>query len=458
MNYIVIGGGLAGLVAARALRSRYQDADITVIERNATLGGLLGGVEYQDRGLYFDQGTHIFQETGDVNLDGMLLGAVAPTDLIHFPVGAGDFAGTVCGGRLQSNTHFPDLRGTEFAGDVRSYIDSLSVVPELGRFEPLLSVATARFGKVFTQKVIGPVFARAYAQPAEALAGFAMLLPGWTRVVLDEHANWSERSSSETYRALAAVPDQRDLPVAIHHGRRSYYSRNRGSRAFVEGLADGLRTDGVTIECGTTIVSLDVAERSLELIDITGAERTLTAHGIIIATGVVGAAQLLGMNLAQKGLDRPMPHWIVNVVLEDPCLSDLCYLYGLDASCDWYRVTNYRAFSGDAADRRLTIEVIGRHDVDAKIWPGRLVTQLRDAGLLSNAGIEFADVRKLSAGFPAPTTKNLRALAGLGLELNASLPTGVMLGGIGASGGLFFQNEVVTDIYRRVGASGCNET
>jgi len=454
MNYVVVGGGIGGLVAAFALRQKFPNSDVTLIERNTELGGLLAGVEYPDHGLYFDIGTHIFQEIGLPELDAILLSAAHKSDLLHFPVGEGDLAGVVFSGRLQENSYFPDLRGAmidpDIAEAVRLHIGAKGDLPGIDRLKPALQTAIGRFGKVFTERVVAPTLARAFGCEAQHLAGFALELAGWSRVVLDDHAEWSKRITEERYRALVAVPDQRELPNSMHHGRRSFYSRHRGTRAFIDGISAGLRDKGVEFLCGATITSMKLDSRRINLIDQYGRERALTADGIVIATGVIGAAQLLGIDLASKGFDRPMPHWVMNIELEESCESDLCYVNGFDESCDWYRITNYRAFSGDNDDRRLTIEVVGRHDVDPLSWPKQLAAQLRSIGLIQSDEIGFADARKLSSGFPAPTLRNLQALAGLGAELNAAMPDGVILGGLGSRSGLFFQNEVVSDIYRRV--------
>lgn len=457
MNYVVVGGGIGGLVAAFALRQKHPSSHITLIERNTQLGGVLAGVEYPDHGLYFDMGTHIFQETGLPELDAILLSAVHKSDLLHFPVGEGDIAGVVFSGRLQENSCFPDLRGAMIDPDIakalRLHIGAKGDLPGIDRLKPALQTATGRFGKVFTDRVVAPTLARAFGCEAQHLAGFALELAGWSRVVLDDLAEWSKRITEERYRALVAVPDQRELPKSMHHGRRSYYSRHRGTRAFIDGISAGLRDKGVEFLCGATITSMKLDSRRINLIDQYGGERALTADGIVIATGVIGAAQLLGIDLESKGFARPMPHWVINVELEDLCESDLCYVNGFDESSDWYRVTNYRAFSGDYNDRRLTIEVVGRDGIDPITWPKKLAAQLRSIGLIQSDDIRFANVLKLGSGFPAPTVRNMQALAGLGAELNAMMPDGVMLGGLGSRSGLFFQNEVVSDIYRRVSES-----
>ena len=84
MKYAVIGAGITGLMAAKAILDKDSDAHVTIIERDQVVGGLLAGIEYSEQELYFDLGTHIFQETGIDEIDNNLLSAIPPKDLIHF--------------------------------------------------------------------------------------------------------------------------------------------------------------------------------------------------------------------------------------------------------------------------------------------------------------------------------------------------------------------------------------
>ncbi len=453
MRYVVIGGGLAGLMAARSLRVTNPAAEVTVIERNAELGGLLGGKIYPNDDLYFDQGTHIFQETGEAELDEFLLAAVPASDLLHFQAGEGDRSGTVFNGRLQFNSHFLDIRERHDASDLiaslETHVAAGGDVPGIDRIGPLLATSRDRFGDYFAERVLGPTLARAYGQPAEALAGFAMLLPGFTRVVAHGFEDWLRNASCSRYRAVFGVPDQRDLPEQFRHTRRSFYARRRGSRAFIDGVAAALINDGVSIECDARVIDLDLSRRSLKLVRANGKEEVILSDGIVIATGIVGAAQLLGIDIAPFGFERPMPHWVINLLVSEPVDTDLCYVYGFDERADFYRVTNYRAFSGDTADRRISVEVLGRHHVETNEFPQHIANQLRHYGLLRNASLEFIAVGKLGAGFPTPTVKTMSALSRLGSYVTQRIPEGVLLGGIGAGTNLFFQNEVVADLYRR---------
>lgn len=442
-------------MAARRLRLAYAKARIVVIEKSATFGGLLGGVSYPDRDLYFDLGTHIFQETGDPSIDIFLQESLAPDNLILLPPDGGDLAGSVFEGKIQANSHFPDLRGHDkhgaVANSVRNHAEGESPVPNIERSMPLLAAAKLRFGSLYAETVLGPMLEHVYAYPASNLSAFAMALPGLTRIIIDDRASWMQQSKHPRYRSIVGYPEQRELPRHFRHARRSFYSRSSGSRALVDGVADWLTQAGVELLADTAIESIDLGTRSVVFSARGGGCRRLDAHGIVLSIGAIGAAHLLGLNLDPFGFDPPMPHWVVNLQLSQPCRSDLCYAYGLDVGCDWYRMTNYRAFSGNSQDCRLTLEVIGNRQISPTALPKLLVEQLRSCGVLQDSGIEFCDVRRLPAGFPSPTTRNMRAMGALAQSIQTMLPSRVLLGGIGSQPGLFFQNEIITDIYRRVG-------
>jgi|TARA_B110000908_G_C10260347_1_gene458753 oxygen-dependent protoporphyrinogen oxidase len=456
MNFIVVGAGLAGLVAAYKLRLLHPEADISVIERGAKPGGLLSGIDYPQNGLYFDQGTHIFQETGNTELDNFMKRAVSRDNLLQFSSGKGDLAGIFFNGVMQAHSHFPDLRTCSdidiLQRSINEQVANVGPVPEVNRSGSLFTSAAARFGELYTSSVIEPMLANVYQRPAESLAGFALLLPGLTRVIVDDLDLWLERSSDERYRAIVGVPDQQKLPNELHHGRRSFYSRKYGTRSFIDGMVSELTDKGVNFFFDAQITTFNPASLSLSFKDRSGGEFNLKADRFVLATGVIGAAKLLGVDLTARGLDKPMPYLLLDIELESPTASDLCFAYGMDKECDWYRLTNYRAFSGDRNDRRITVEIIGDRMLDTETIVEHICLQLRSCGIINNQKILFSAVRQLESGFPVPTMRNMNALNILGIDLSARLPAGILIAGIGARDGLFFQNEVVEDTFRRIEA------
>jgi hypothetical protein len=427
-------------------------AQITVLERAPQMGGLLTGVDYPDQGLYFDLGTHICQETGNAEYDSALLEAVPGQDLLHFPTGLGDLSGAVFDGRLQEGIHFPDIRrhpdAASLIASVREHIRGQRQMTDLERSASLLETAAAKFGWAYAEKVLGPVLEHVYCTPADKLSGFAMQLPGLSRVVVDDHEDWLRAVFDGQYRAVAAVPDQRLLPVAMRHNRRSFYSRRSGSRAFVDGIVRRLSNAGARMLTGVQVARLDLQGSLIEY-QAAGRTHALRYDSLVVATGAIGAAHLLKLDLSDYRFDRPLTHRLIHLRLVESCPSDLCYLYGLDTACDWYRVTNYRAFSGDDMDRRLTVEVLGREGIDNEAWPRKVAEHLASLGLLRSPAYDFSAVMRLPAGFPSPTQSNIVSLMSLGKKAAEFLPPNAVLCGIGANGGLFFQNEVALDAYWR---------
>jgi len=354
MKYVIVGGGITGLLSAKILRDRHPKANITVLEKENFLGGLLSGIIYREKDLYFDTGTHIFQETGNSEIDDILINAIGSENLIHYPIGKGDLAGLFLNNKFQENSHFPDLRNDFLYEHIRRHLkEHLKSDVKLENIDPcksLIDVANARFGKYFTDKFITPVFESVFKLPINKISSFALSLTGWTRVILDDYDDWIKNISNNSYKSIVAIPDQRKLPLEMHHGRRSYYSRKNGSNAIITGLKDLLFSSNVEIITGVNIEQINQSDDRCLDITYNHKRMSICYDKLIISTGIFGAAKLFGINEFYQSLDKSLAHWIIDIILEKPCESDLCYLYSLDKNSDWFRITNYNALFDNSVD------------------------------------------------------------------------------------------------------------
>ncbi len=454
MNLVVVGGGISGLVAAGRLRKAMPQADICLLERSSELGGLLSGHLYPEHNLAFDKGTHIFQELGLPELDSFLMDAVDATDLLIYPQDVGDVSGIVFQGKLQSNTHFPDLRSHPSSANLvdalRQHTRLVDPSRPIDRNASLFVEATSRFGDEYAREVLLPLLAHTYGRPKEELAAFSMVLPGMTRAVIDDYDDWLINTQVAGYREIIGNPDQHRLPSKLRHGRRSYYSRQHGSRGIIDAVSRRLKSQGVALHTGANITALNLQKSTIDWTDCQGMPHQISYSGMVLSTGAIGSANLLKLSLAGRGFEAPMSHHLLHYQLSCPNESPLCYFYSLDPKYAWYRITNYRAFSGDPHDRRLTVEVLGRPLPDAADAQA-ILADLHRLGFLCSPDGEVIEALTLPSGFPIPTTRNLQALSKLGDDLRSLLPSNILLGGIGAKSGLFFQNEVVLDMYQAVG-------
>lgn len=450
--FVVLGGGIAGLLSAKTLKYKYPDAEIVVIERSRECGGLLAGQRSSCGQYYFDLGTHIFRETGDGEIDSFIQQSIPSGDLLMFDPGYGDLAGSIFNGVLQKNSHFIDIRGLDDVISLRRSLINRAMLgraPEIDRMAPAVDQAALRFGEKFSQQVLMPLLEAMYQRPRSDLASFAFLLPGLTRAVALDEGDWRVAALDEGIRDIIAVPDQRQLPVSMRSPLRSFYARNGGSSAVVKGICERLTQEGVDFLLGATVDRIDLKGSSIHFTNASGGASQITFDGLVMAVGAVPSARALGVELSQFDFDHPMSHRLVHLVVDEVEDSDLCYFYGLDPSVDFYRVTNYRAISGDQSDRRLTVEVLGEREDSDEMLFRNIESQLRSFNWI-NGKVIFACGTRLPTGFPAPTVRNLKAISELSDHLADILPQNIILGGIGARRGVFFQNEVIIQTVRAV--------
>lgn len=450
MKATIVGGGIGGLVAAWRLLDLRPDARITLIDRDTRLGGLLAGGIYGDDGVYFDTGTHISQETGIEPLDTFIKSSIPAGDLITYSPPHGDLSGAVFADVFQANSHFPDLRGpqpfAEVAAAVRAHVYAIDKLPSMRRMDALADQLCDRFGQAYAHEVLLPRLSTLYGVAVEDLCGFALELLGATRVIIDDLDIWMSRAADDTgYRAVVGIPDPTMLPAAFSHGRKSYYSRRLGSSSFMNGAAESLRARGVSFRLGARIETVDVAAGRLAFSDASGWVE-LEHDILILAAGIMPAAALLGHDLRGHDFDRPLTHQVFHMLLPEAARMECYYAYNLDNAC-WYRLTNYAAFCGDSSDRRLTVEVLGERTETPEEVAASIRKDLHSRGLLTSSEGRLVGHLVLPSGFPRPSVRNFASLAAVRAAVTAAIPENVMLGGVATGGDVFFQNEVVADIY-----------
>jgi protoporphyrinogen oxidase len=454
MKATIVGAGIGGLVAVWRLLDVRPDAEITLIDRDTRVGGLLAGGLYGDDQMYFDTGTHIPRETGIERLDAFLQSSVSAESLIIFDPPKGDLAGSVFAGRFQSNSHFPDLRPgdySRFAQSIRQQAASTNAVAPLERTAPLAEQLRKRFGAAYADELLLPRLSRIFGVPADELCAFALELPGVTRVIIDDLDTWAEQAGvSETYRGIVGVPEQRQLPAEFRHVRRSYYSRKNGSSAFMTGAANQLRALGVDIRLGAKIRKIDTAARIVNFTDANG-ETDASYDILILSAGIMPAAAMLGHDLRVFSFDRTLQHRVLHMLLPEPPKTDCCYGYSLESE-SWYRFTNYSAFSGDPSDRRFTVETLGNSGEDLVSLAAVIRSDLFEQRVLTSDEGSLIGQVVLPSGFPKPSVRNFASLGAVRQAVTANLPSNVMLAGVATGNDVFFQNEVVTAIYHRLPA------
>lgn len=452
-NFAVIGAGICGLLAAALIKYRQPDSRVDVFESANEVGGLLAGHTYADKGLTFDIGTHIFRETGVRELDQLLINAMPHEEWQFFPSPKGDISGCLFNGQLQFGSHFPDLRQLPLYSQIRKEIENQIFSLEPLGFkadEPVLDVLLRRFGHTVTDRILGPIFAGLFGCSIDQQSAMSMMLTGATRLILDNESDWNVRAVDPRYREISGHPDQHRLPVGFQKNLTSFYPKEEGTAKVIRLLVEKLKGSGVNFHMTSSITSLVQSEDACGITwrAYDGQVHSINYDMAVWTAGLVSLARQQGANLMDFGFDRPLKHAVAHFYFDQPTQLPVYYLHAFEQEAAFFRVTNYAAFSGKPDDGRLTVEIIGNKVSEPDLLD-QVLSSLKRYGISSGAPL-FADLRLLGAGFPMPSRCNSDALKLLRETTLKKSPSSLIVCGIQCEPDLFFQSDVLLDMYKKV--------
>lgn len=293
MRAVVIGGGVAGLVAARRLA--LSGADVVLLEAGKRIGGrvasaLVGGVRVDTGAESFAvRGGAVRSLIDELGLDGDVRDPqgsawVALADRT-VPLPAGGVLG------IPSSPLATDVRRVvDAGGSLRAYADRLLPVLQVGRFERLGPLVRTRMGQRVLERLVAPVVQNVYGADPEKVPVEAVA-PGLNAAITQTGS-----LSGAVLRLRTAAP-----PGAAAQGVVG------GLHRVVDALVDAVRTLGVDIRLGSPALGVHPAPFGGP-ITVTTARADLTASRVVIAVEGAAAVDLLADAApALAALPRPAP-------------------------------------------------------------------------------------------------------------------------------------------------------
>lgn len=467
MGKIVINGtGVSGLTSALMLSEKNRGNDVILIEKSAEPGGLLRKFDYGEFGV-FDYGMHNFLETGIPAFDKLIFDLLPENEWQILEGPKRDLAGIYFNGKLQAKTPYIDLRSLsieEYHNCIAAFMEHLDQ-----ETKPLditntsaYDYAVHRYGEYVAEHTLIPSLEKIHKKPARELDYMATIFTPMSRLAFCDETLVSKLTESEDLRRVIAWSDQRTLPLERSSGRKAYYPVNYGAYRVVDALVRKLKQQGVTILTETQItgVERDTSSGNIQTVRLstTGNASSIEDVEMLIWTGNIPLlGRMLNMDFTGLKNDKPLKTVIVNILVDKPLdMGDLYYFFCYDPGFNTFRLTNFVNYSSGAARNGgypICLELLmDEEHIKSGIDIERIATEeLYNFGVTQpKTKVLFAKAEILESGFPMPSVNNIRGLKNIRNQIKSMSIGNLFLTGILAEDNLFFQTDVLIDVYHKL--------
>jgi len=452
-DLVILGGGLPGLIGALIAKQSCPDLSVLLLEGSPACGGNLRGVHAF--GDHFERGTHILQETGDREIDDLLLTSVDKNTLIALDSSVGDFVATIRNGQVHDSVAYPAVRDSDepiarkILAEVLALLENQSdEVPRISQFrdKDLRRATHLWFGEAAFEHVIAPILEVRFGG-LENLSGFALEVANLSRLKLVDYDEWVHLSSIPGFVDRVAFPDQKALPEERRHGRRSLYSSANGSLDFVDGVTRRCQEAGVLILTGAAVQTISSESAIINYVQ-TGREKQVKYRKLVSCLGPTSTRNLFDSR--SSSIIQRTPLSLVHLSLRDPLGSLVCYFYDQDEDSHIFRLTNYGAFSGRELDTRMTVEVSNLVGLTSKEMINYVIESKSFRAVCGPDTVISNAISEETHGFPLPSISTFARFREDDAYFKANEFGDIRVCGAGTRGSLFFQTEIVHDLVRVV--------
>lgn len=466
---VIIGSGLSGLMLARMVKLyRDPEAEIIIVEKDATIGGQYGSFNYGEYG-YFDIGMHIYYESCIPEIDSLFTDLLPEREWNILDGNYKDVQGLFYKGKLQFDTPCVDLRNLppdqwkKYTGEIFEVIKNCKA-KTIPASPNAYEVLKNHFGKVIADEIFVPILEKLYLVPASNLDELATLFTPINRIALFEKDIMLDLMKSEEIRSRVCYPDQFTLPPYRTNNYRGFYPKKYGMFRVLEKLRSVLESQGVRFLTSTTVSNLEVENnlaRSISIRNKAGNTEIIGVKELFWTAGLPSLANALKLDISDIVYDKKNTESMyVNFLFDKmPLMDKLYYFYCFDKGYRTFRVTNYTNYCTDAAGQRgypVCVEFWAQPD-DSKVDEdivSLVKAELESFGVINDSySVLFSKVEKpFGGGFPLPSVRNIGNMGAINERIKEQhvkniIPTGVLSGK-----NVFFIKDVLIDTYRKVTA------
>lgn len=459
MSTVIIGAGIAGIFAAHTLKKQKPNEEIYLVDRAASIGGLLKSFNYKTYG-YFDIGIHTVYETGVPEVDNFIHDAL-PADQWIYNVGhKRDFGGSYFNGVVQKNSSYLDLRS--YSPEVYSeLVESFFANPhsQNNTHNNAEDYFNDRFGVAITQKAIAPVLAKVYGRSARELDPFVAKILPLERLIMFDQGTMDSLMVSSYIRSRIAYTDQLLLPNHLLPNKKSFYPKQYGLQGLMDVFEKNLKSLGVKIATQSQIDNIEISSgqiKSLNIVSKNGENNTVqNIQNVYCTAGLIASAQVLKQKVDFSGWDKPLKTAIVNFALKNkPNVFDMFYVYCFGHGFISHRLSCPSSFCPSSyADGffKLSVEVILKDDsLNQEQILKKVLSELEEMNVTDKNDVIFSAVEFADGGYPMTTVNMSHQIESLrekleNLEISNFKNIGMM-----SKKDLFFQTDILKNVYEHL--------
>lgn len=465
-NFIlIVGAGMTGLMSALKLKQLYPERRIVVFDKSAQVGGLYSSQLYPED-ICFDNGMHVIYESCNPEVDELYRKVIPENEWNIYEGNEKDIAGLFFRGRLQTYSHYVDLRS--FPSDVReTFIGSLFrnlEARQVANPKSAIDFLRNQFGEEVVEFVHRPILKMMYGVDLENLDIFATKVTALERVTLFDPTTMLDLMKSSMLRARLAFPDQLNLPPLRENTQKALYPKKFGMSHFVDRLRDHLVNKGVEILTQTDILEIRQHEGRIAGVTLTNKEwgtRTINVGRMLWTAGWPSLAKQLGVDISDLKFQRGPEIIFMNLAFDRPLVMDrLYYFYCYDEGFASHRVTNFANYCPAAAQD-------GRFPMCVELWPSKIgkkranlgqdecvrlaLDELRRFGVIGqDHKLLFSRMENNVGEFPMPTLENTNSLQAIRTRVEERRIGNLSVAGVMAKDGLFFIPDILNDAFSKL--------
>jgi protoporphyrinogen oxidase len=464
-SIVIAGGGLTGLMCALKLRQLYPDRRIVIFDKSAQIGGMYSSL-FSMEGAEFDHGMHLIYESCNPEVDDLYREVMPESEWNIFEGNEKDIAGLFFRGRLQTYSHYVDLR--PFPANVRkSFLASfMQNLDDCRKDNPknALDFLRNQFGEEVVDAVHKPILKMMYGVDPEDLDVFAIKATALERVILFDPEIMLDLMASSMLRTRLAYPDQLKLPPFRLNTQKALYPKKFGMSHFIDRLQDHLTSMGVEILTQTDVSEIhhhDGRITELVLTNEEGGRFTLSIGRLLWTVGWPLLARRLKVDISDLKF-QPGPEIIyMHLIFDRPLMMDrLYYFYCYDEGFASFRITNYANYCPAAAQN-------GLYPICVELWPSKIGKKKEDLGRHEWVTLVLEELRRFGVigldytliqsrmennvgGFPMPTLENTRSLQEIRNRVADQRIYNLTVSGVMARDGLFFIPDILNDAFSKL--------